>query len=77
MRIRREIKGRKGKGVTLITGLPQDNPEPLKKLIRTLKQRCSTGGAIKEGIVELQGDHRDTVLRYLEEQGFNCKLAGG
>jgi translation initiation factor 1 len=76
VRIQRETKGRKGKGVTLITGLPL-NAEALKALAKTLKQKCGTGGTVKEGIIEIQGDHRDLLLNLLQEQGYNVKKAGG
>lgn len=76
VRIRRETKGRKGAGVTLIDGLTMDNAA-LKILAKTLKQKCSSGGAIKEGIIEIQGDHRDKVKALLDKEGFITKLAGG
>lgn len=76
IRIQRETKGRKGKGVTLITGL--DLPEKdLKALAKTLKAKCGTGGTIREGIIEIQGDHRDTLLTELEKKGWKAKKAGG
>ena len=76
VRIQRETKGRKGKGVTLVTGLPLNTNE-LKKLAKELKQKCSTGGAIKEGTIEIQGDQRDTIKKLLETKGYQVKLAGG
>lgn len=76
VRVQRETKGRKGSGVTLVTGLELEAGE-LKKLAKTLKQRCSSGGAIKNGIIEIQGDHRETVKTMLEDAGFKVKLAGG
>ena len=76
VRIRRETKGRKGKGVTTVSGI--DLPEPdLKTLAKQLKQKCSTGGTIKSGVIELQGDHRDLLKKELEKRGHNVKLAGG
>jgi translation initiation factor 1 len=76
IRIQRETKGRKGKGVTLITGLPL-NSEELKKMAKLLKQRCGTGGTVKDGVVEIQGDHRDLLYTLLMEQGYRVKKAGG
>ena len=76
VRIRRETKGRKGAGVTLIDGLAMNSAE-LKALAKKLKQTCGSGGAVKEGIIEIQGDHRDTVKALLEKEGFKAKLAGG
>ena len=76
VRIQRETKGRKGKGVTLVTGLPL-NANELKKLAKELKQKCSTGGAVKDGTIEIQGDQRDTIKKLLESKGYKVKLAGG
>lgn len=76
VRIRRETSGRKGKGVTCIMGVPLPQAE-LKKLTATLKKRCGTGGALKDGIIEIQGDQRETLRQLLEAQGFQVKLAGG
>ncbi len=76
IRLRRETKGRKGAGVTLIDGLPLGGAE-LKTLAKYLKQRCSSGGAIKDGIVEIQGDHRTLIKSLLEQKGYRVKLAGG
>ncbi|WP_031481043.1 translation initiation factor Sui1 [Maridesulfovibrio frigidus] len=76
VRIERQTKGRKGKGVSIITGLPLDG-DSLKKLGKTLKQKCGTGGTIKDSIIEIQGDHRDTLKLELEKLGYKAKLAGG
>ncbi|MEJ2689977.1 MAG: translation initiation factor Sui1 [Deltaproteobacteria bacterium] len=76
VRISRETKGRKGSGVCLIAGLPLDKDD-LKKLAKTLKKRCGSGGAIKNGVIEIQGDHRDIIKEELEKQGYKVKLAGG
>lgn len=76
VRIRRETAGRKGKGVITISGVPLAEKE-LKGLLKKLKQRCGTGGALKDGILEIQGDHRDTIKQVLEAEGFKVKLAGG
>jgi len=76
VRISRETKGRRGKGVTLITGVPL-NSEELEKLGRQLKQRCGTGGTVKDGTIEIQGDHRDLLLTDLQKLGWTVKKAGG
>ncbi|MBA4501290.1 translation initiation factor Sui1 [Marinobacterium marinum] len=76
VRIRRETSGRKGKGVTTITGIPLVEKE-LKLLAKKLKQRCGTGGAVKNGMIEIQGDHRATLKAALEADGYTVKLAGG
>jgi translation initiation factor 1 len=76
VRIRRETSGRKGKGVTTIQGVPLGSDE-LKTLAKTLKKRCGTGGAVKDGVIEIQGDHREVLKRELESRGFKVKLAGG
>ena len=76
VRIRRETSGRKGKGVTTITGVPLSEKE-LKALAKKLKQQCGTGGALKDSVIEIQGDHRDKLKQLLEKQGFTVKLAGG
>lgn len=76
VRIRREVSGRKGKGVTTIAGLEMSDAD-LKKLAKTLKQLCGTGGSVKNGIIEIQGDHREKIREFLESQGHTVKLAGG
>lgn len=76
VRIRRETAGRKGKGVTTVTGVPLAE-KALKQLAKKLKQQCGTGGSVKDGIIEIQGDHRDTLKLALEKQGYTVKLAGG
>ncbi|MCY7295845.1 stress response translation initiation inhibitor YciH [Alteromonas sp. a30] len=76
VRIRRETKGRKGKGVTTITGLSLPDPD-LKKLAKDLKKLCGTGGAVKDGVIEIQGDNREKIKEKLEKQGLSVKLAGG
>ena len=75
-RIRREKAGRGGKTVTTIAGLPLDEAA-LAALARRLKTACGTGGTVREGTIELQGDHRDAVLAFLAKEGFRGKLAGG
>ncbi|NTV15126.1 MAG: translation initiation factor Sui1 [Desulfobulbaceae bacterium] len=76
VRISRETKGRKGAGVTLLRGLGLA-PEQLKALAGQLKQRCGSGGTVKDGVIEIQGDHRQLLLAELARQGFKVKLAGG
>lgn len=76
VRIQRETKGRKGKGVTVVRGLLLAEKE-LKILAKQLKQKLSTGGAIKDGELEFQGDHRDQLKLLLEAKAFKVKIAGG
>ena len=76
VRIRRETKGRKGKGVTTLSGFDLDS-SALKQLAKQLKQLCSTGGSIKNGVIEVQGDHRDKLKTELEKLNFKVKLVGG
>lgn len=75
-RVRLDTKGRKGKGVTVIDGVPLD-AVALARLGTQLKQRCGSGGTVKDGVIEVQGDHRDTVVAELTRQGFKVKRAGG
>lgn len=74
--VRRETKGRKGAGVTIVDGLALDGAA-LKTLAKKLKQACSSGGAIKDGSIEIQGDHRDRVKKLLEQQSMTVKISGG
>jgi len=76
VRIRRETKGRKGKGVTTLTGFSMSESE-LKVLAKQLKQKCSTGGTVKDGMIEIHGDHREILKIELEKRGLTAKLAGG
>jgi translation initiation factor 1 len=76
IRIQRETKGRKGKGVTAVYGL-QESKVDLKKLASALKNRCGTGGSVKEGVIVMQGDHRETLKAELEKMGYKAKIAGG
>mgnify|MGYP000084167125 CR=1 FL=1 len=75
-RVRLETKGRKGKGVTVIGGIPL-GADALARLGTQLKQRCGTGGTVKDGVIEIQGDQRDAIKRILEEAGFQPVFAGG
>lgn len=76
IRLKRETKGRSGKGVTLVTNVPLTGAD-LKTLGKALKQLCGTGGTVKNGVIEIQGDHRETLKPYLESQGYKVKIAGG
>lgn len=76
VRVHLETKGRKGKGVSVITGLPSD-PDALAALAKALKVLCGCGGTVKDGNVEIQGDHRDTILKELRKRGIQAKAAGG
>jgi len=76
VRVERQTRGRKGKGVSLISGLPLAEQE-LKALARELKQRCGCGGTVKEGVIEIQTDQRDLLVAELQKQGFAAKKAGG
>ena len=76
VRVGRETKGRKGAGVSVITGVPL-HPDGLKDLAKKLKQKCGTGGTIKGNVIEIQGDHRDLLVAELEKLGYTVKKAGG
>ena len=76
VRLRREVKGRGGKTVIVITGLPLDE-KGLSALGKKLKKRCGTGGSVKDGTIEIQGEHRDTLMAELMTLGYRVKLAGG
>lgn len=75
-RIRREVKGRKGKTVSVIYGFQLDQNN-LKTLAKQLKQRCGTGGSVKDDMIIIQGDHRETLMKLLKAQGHKVKLSGG
>lgn len=74
VRVRREV--RSGKTLTVVLGLLVREPQ-LKEIGKQLKAKCGTGGTVKDGAIELQGDHRDLVVAWLEAQGHTVKLAGG
>lgn len=76
VRVSRETKGRAGKGVTLIRGLPLDGAA-LTALARTLKAACGSGGTVKDGVIEIQGDHVELLLERLRALGHSVKRAGG
>ena len=71
----RQTKGRKGKGVSLVTGLTLSEME-LKLLAKELKQACGSGGTIKGGVIEIQGDHRDLLVEELIRRGYEAKKSG-
>ena len=76
VRVSHETKGRKGKGVTLIKGLALD-AAALARIAKQLKTACGSGGTAKDGVIEIQGDHRDLVVAALVKQGHTVKRAGG
>jgi translation initiation factor 1 len=76
VRVGRETAGRKGGGVTVVTGLAL-RTEEIAALAKALKQRCGSGGTVKDGVIELQGDHRDVVVAELAKRGITAKRAGG
>lgn len=71
-----ETKGRKGKGVTIVKGLPITE-DKLKALAKKLKAQCGTGGAVKDGQIEIQGDNRQKLKDLLEKEGYKSKFTGG
>ncbi len=76
VRVGRETKGRRGKGVTIISELPLDQ-DGLTEVAAKLKTRLGTGGTVKDGRIEIQGDHRDRIVAELEAMGYRAKRAGG
>ena len=76
VKVRRETAGRRGKAVTTISGVPLD-AAGLRELAGRLKKRCGVGGSAKDGVIELQGDHRDVVVEVLRADGYDVVLAGG
>ena len=76
VRLQRQTQGRAGKAVTVISGVPlEDNA--FKELAKALKQRCGCGGSVKDGTIEIQGDHRDLLKAELENRGYKVKMSGG
>lgn len=73
--VARESKGRKGSGVTLIKGLPLQEAE-LKGMAKKFKQLCGSGGAVKQGVIEIQGEHRDKLLLELQRLGYQVVKSG-
>ncbi len=76
VRVGRETKGRRGKGVTVITGVPLAG-DALDDLARELKKRCGSGGTVKDGTIEIQGDFRDQIVAELSKRGWDVKRSGG
>ncbi len=76
VRVGREVAGRGGKGVSVITGLPLAGAE-LEALARQLKKLCGAGGGVREGVIEIQGDHRDRLVTELCRLGYEAKRSGG
>ena len=76
VRIRREVKGLKGKTVTAVFGLPLEESD-LRDFAKKLKMRCGTGGSVKDGAIIVQGDHREAILEAIKKAGYTVKLAGG
>ena len=76
VKVRREVAGRRGKPVTTIADVPLDDAG-LKQLAGRLKKRCGVGGSAKDGVIELQGDHREAVVELLRADGYDVVLAGG
>ena len=74
--MRREVAGRRGNAVTTVSGVPLDDAG-LRELAGKLKKRCGVGGSAKDGVIELQGDHRDVVMQVLRDAGYDAVLAGG
>jgi translation initiation factor 1 len=76
VRVQRETKGRGGKSVTLVKGLALE-AAALALLAKQLKAACGSGGTVKEGVIEVQGDHVEAVMAALQKQGHRVKRAGG
>ncbi len=73
VRVSRETSGRRGKTVTVVRGIP---PRDLQAVASDLKRQCGSGGAVKDGVVEIQGDHRPKIVARLEAKRYRVKLAG-
>jgi translation initiation factor 1 len=76
VRVGRQTQGRGGKGVTVVSGLGLA-PAELEALAKALKQRCGSGGRVVDGTIEIQGEHRDTLVAELAKRGISAKRAGG
>ncbi len=76
VKVKREMAGRRGKPVTTVSNLPLDDAQ-VKALAGKLKKRCGVGGSAKDGVIELQGDHREVVVELLRADGYDVVLAGG
>jgi translation initiation factor 1 len=76
VRVGREVAGRSGKGVSVISGLPLGAPD-LEALATRLKKLCGAGGAVRDGLIEIQGEHRDRLVSELQRLGYDAKRSGG
>jgi translation initiation factor 1 len=76
IRIQREVKGLKGKTATAVFGVPLKDAE-LRNFAKTLRRRCGAGGSVKDGVIVIQGDHRETLLDEIKKHGYTVKLSGG
>jgi len=76
LRVQVERKGRGGKTVSVVSGF-QCQPETLATLLKQLKAQCGSGGTAKDGVIEIQGDHRQKLAQLLSQQGYGVKLSGG
>lgn len=76
VRVQLDTKGRKGKGVTVVSGVPLAD-DALAQLGKQLKAQCGAGGTVKDGVIEVQGDHREVVMAALQKLGFTVKRVGG
>ena len=76
VRVSRETKGRGGKAVTLVRGLPLDDAV-LASLAKRLRGACGAGGTVKDGVIEVQGDHAERLVLLLQAEGWTVKRAGG
>lgn len=76
VKVRLDTKGRNGKAVTQVEGLAMTLAD-IEALAKTLKARCGSGGSVKNGVIEIQGDHRPLVLNFLLTKGIKAKQAGG
>lgn len=76
VRVSRDRRNRRGKTVTVITGVPGNEAE-ITELASDLKRLCGSGGTVKDGIIEIQGDHRDLIVNKLSGLGYRVKISGG
>jgi translation initiation factor 1 len=76
VKVKRETSGRRGKAVTTVHDVPLPD-DGLRELAGRLKKRCGVGGSVKDGVIELQGDHRDVVVEVLASEGYDVVRAGG
>jgi translation initiation factor 1 len=76
VRVARQTQGRKGKGVTVVTGVPLAGVE-LESLAADLRKACGAGGTVRDGVIEIQGEHRDRLVAALEQRGWTVRRSGG